>query len=89
VAAELGADLIKTIYSGDVQTFREVVDGCPVPILVAGGTKRADDDAVRVAEETMAAGAAGIVFGRNILQAGNPVRMLERCISIVHPASGR
>ncbi len=86
VAAELGADLIKTIYAGDVESFRQVVDGCHVPVLVAGGSKRTDDDATRVAEETMAAGAAGIVFGRNIFQAGDATGMLHRLLRIVHPA---
>lgn len=87
IAAELGADFIKTIYSGSVQSFREVVSGTPVPILVAGGSKRADADALRIAEEVMAAGAAGLVFGRNIFQATDAADMLERFGAIVHPAA--
>lgn len=84
VAAELGADLIKTVYSGSVETFREVVEACHVPILVAGGSKRDDELAFGLAEDTMAAGAAGIVFGRNIFQAADPRATLERFRGIVH-----
>ncbi len=85
VAAELGADMIKTIYAGDVESFRQVVDGCYVPILMAGGSKRADDDAIRIATDAMTAGAAGIVFGRNIFQADDAVSMLDAFRHIVHP----
>lgn len=85
VAAELGGDLIKTVYSGDIEKFREVVDSTYVPILVAGGSKRAEEDAVKLAQDTMAAGAAGIVFGRNIFQADDMTGALNTFREIVHP----
>ncbi len=87
VAAELGADLIKTVYSGDVETFREVVEATYIPILVAGGSKRADEDALKLAEGTMAAGAAGIVFGRNIFQSEDATAALDAFLWIVHAES--
>jgi fructose-bisphosphate aldolase, class I len=86
VAAELGADFIKTIHSGSVDTFREVVDSCPVPILVAGGAKRDDEDALLLARDTMAAGAAGVVFGRNIFQSSDPAATFRTFHGVVHPA---
>jgi class I fructose-bisphosphate aldolase len=89
VAAELGADFIKTIHSGSVDTFREVVESCPVPILVAGGAKRDDDDALQLARDTMAAGAAGVVFGRNIFQSSESEATFQAFRGIVHPDSVR
>jgi class I fructose-bisphosphate aldolase len=84
VAVELGADLIKTIYAGSIGAFQEVADACNVPILVAGGSKRPDNEAIGLAQEVMAAGAAGIVFGRNIFQAEDSAALLDRLRKIVH-----
>jgi fructose-bisphosphate aldolase, class I len=87
MAAELGADLIKTVYSGSPETFREVTSACHVPILVAGGSKRAEADAFKLAEETIAGGGAGIVFGRNIFQSADVEGTLARFRGIVHPGA--
>jgi len=78
MAAELGADLIKTDYTGDPDTFRQVVRGCPVPVVIAGGPKlETEEDALRMAAEALEAGAIGVVYGRNVIQARNPQRMTE------------
>ncbi len=85
VAAELGADFIKTKYSGSVETFREVTSQCPVPILVAGGSRLSTDaDALKLVEDVIAGGGAGVVFGRNIFQFDDPSSMLKRILERVH-----
>ncbi|HYT00256.1 MAG TPA: 2-amino-3,7-dideoxy-D-threo-hept-6-ulosonate synthase [Thermoplasmata archaeon] len=74
VGAELGADVVKTLYTGTPETFKEVVQGCPVPVVVAGGTKL---DSPRAALEmvagALAGGAAGVSMGRNIFQSKDPI----------------
>ncbi len=84
-AAEIGADAIKTDYSGQKESFESVVDGCPVPILIAGGPKAETVEAsLEMVEGAMQAGAAGVLFGRNIFQARDPVNMLRAIRAIVH-----
>jgi fructose-bisphosphate aldolase/2-amino-3,7-dideoxy-D-threo-hept-6-ulosonate synthase len=69
LGAELGADIIKTNYTGSIDTFKEVTKGCPVPVIVAGGPKvDSDKDVLQMVHDTIAAGAAGISIGRNIFQ---------------------
>ena len=85
VAAELGADFIKTKYSGSVETFREVTSQCPVPILVAGGSRLSTvDGALELVDNVIAGGGAGVVFGRNIFQFDDPAFMLDEIIERVH-----
>jgi fructose-bisphosphate aldolase/2-amino-3,7-dideoxy-D-threo-hept-6-ulosonate synthase len=85
VGAELGADIIKTAYTGDVDSFKEVVRGCPVPVVIAGGPKMATDrDVLRMAAEAMEAGAIGISIGRNVFQHRDPTRMVRALARIVH-----
>ena len=72
MAAELGADVVKTDYSGDVASMRAVVQKCPIPILVLGGSRHASDgQALDVVREVGEAGAAGVFFGRNVFQSKN------------------
>jgi DhnA family fructose-bisphosphate aldolase class Ia len=72
MAAELGADAVKTDYSGDIASMRSVVEECPIPILVLGGSRHASDkQALDVVRDVAAAGAAGVFFGRNVFQAEN------------------
>jgi len=79
MAAELGADAVKTDYSGDPASMRSVVEKCPIPILVLGGSRQASDKhALDVVREVAAAGAAGVFFGRNVFQADNMTRFLEQ-----------
>ena len=85
MAAELGADAIKTDYSGSPSGYAAVTEACHVPILIAGGPKvdsvAASLEMVRGAIE---AGAAGTLLGRNILQAADPAKMLRAIRAIVH-----
>jgi DhnA family fructose-bisphosphate aldolase class Ia len=66
IAVELGADVIKTDYAGSPECMRSVVEACPIPILVLGGSR--NDAALDVVKGVMEAGAAGVFFGRNVFQ---------------------
>jgi predicted phospho-2-dehydro-3-deoxyheptonate aldolase len=84
IGAELGADIVKTVYTGDADTFRRVVVGCPVPIVVAGGPKTDTDEAVlKMAFEVIEAGAIGVTFGRNVFQHPQPDRIVRALSHII------
>ncbi|MGA9511833.1 MAG: hypothetical protein WBV55_24660 [Candidatus Sulfotelmatobacter sp.] len=79
MAVELGADAVKTDYTGDPASMRFVVANCPVPILVLGGSRHSSDtQALDVVREVAAAGAAGVFFGRNVFQADNMSGFLKQ-----------
>lgn len=83
LAAELGADAVKVPYSGNAETFRDVVQGCPVPVLVAGGPRRDSFDAlVQDLEGARRAGARGVSIGRNVFQHADPKAALRRIAAI-------
>ena len=85
VGAELGADIVKVVYTGSVDTFAEVVHGCPVPVVIAGGPKmESDEDIFKMVEGALEAGAAGISIGRNAFQHENPTKMIEALCKMVH-----
>ncbi len=69
LAAELGADVVKTNYTGSIDTFREVVKGTPIPVVIAGGPKLDSDKALlQMVHDAMQAGAKGVSIGRNVFQ---------------------
>ena len=85
IAAELGADLVKCIHPGNEDALRTVIDGCPAPVLVAGGSRAEKSEQAYVrAESAMRAGAVGLVYGRNIYEASDPAAELEHYLQIVH-----
>ena len=85
VGAEIGADFIKTHYTGDSKTFSEVVKSTPVPIVILGGPKREDVKGVLTdVKGAVNAGAIGVAFGRNIWQAEDPIKLLKAVVKIVH-----
>ena len=84
VAAELGADVVKTVYTGDPDSFREVTRGCPVPVVVAGGSKTDDRATLDLIEGAMEGGARGISIGRNAFQHSDPARFVKAAAMIVH-----
>lgn len=85
VGAELGADIIKTVYTGDKNSFREVIRGCPVPVVIAGGPKiENEEDLCKMVRDAMECGAAGISIGRNIFQAKDRVAITRKLCEIVH-----
>jgi class I fructose-bisphosphate aldolase len=84
-AAEVGADLIKTYYTGSGETFAEVVKACPVPVLMSGGAKaKTPLDFLKVVQIIMEAGAAGVVVGRNVFQHENPGAVIKAVMKVVH-----
>lgn len=88
MAAELGADAIKTEYTGDPETMASVVEGCPAPVLVLGGPKiDSENDLIESARGAMTAGAKGVIYGRNIWQATDPSKTSEAVRDVVHNKS--
>jgi class I fructose-bisphosphate aldolase len=85
VSADIGADLVKCIHPGSEEALRSVIEGCTAPVLVAGGSRAEKaEQAYARAESALRAGAAGLVYGRNIYEAPDPAAELERYIKIVH-----
>jgi 3-hydroxy-5-phosphonooxypentane-2,4-dione thiolase len=80
--AELGAQLVKTYYVPE--GFEQVTAGCPVPIVMAGGKKLPERDALKMAYRAIQEGAAGVDMGRNIFQSEMPAAMLRAVASVVH-----
>ena len=81
VAAEQGAHIVKTYYCDN---FEKVVESCPVPIIVAGGKKIPERDALQLTYNAIKAGAVGLDMGRNIWQSDHPVAMIKAARSIIH-----
>ena len=81
IAAEQGAHIVKTYYC---KNFENVVDSCPVPIIIAGGKKIPELEALQLTYDAIKAGAVGVDMGRNIWQSENPVPMIRAVRSIVH-----
>ena len=85
LGAELGADVIKTNYTGDVETFKEVVRGCYVPVIIAGGPKvETVREVLQMVHDSIKAGGAGLSIGRNVFQHENPTKMVKALSAIVH-----
>ena len=82
ICAELGAHYIKTYYVE--KDFETVTASCPVPIVIAGGKKLPELDALRMAYNAINQGAAGVDMGRNIFQSESPVAMIKAVRSVVH-----
>ena len=82
IIAELGAQLVKTYYCEE--GFEDVVAGCPVPIIMAGGKKLPELAALEMASRAVRAGAAGVDMGRNIFQSAAPAAMLVAVRAVVH-----
>ena len=84
IGAECGADIVKTVYTGDVDSFSKVVKSTPVPIVIAGGPKaKSDLDILQMTEDAMKAGAKGVTYGRNIFAHKNPQQMVQALAGII------
>jgi putative autoinducer-2 (AI-2) aldolase len=81
IAAEMGAHIVKTYYCED---FEKVVATCPVPIVIAGGKKIAERDALQLAHDGVNSGAVGVDMGRNIFQSDSPAGMIKAVRAVVH-----
>jgi predicted phospho-2-dehydro-3-deoxyheptonate aldolase len=85
VGAEVGADIVKVNYPGSPDFFQEVVAGCPVPVVIAGGEKlESDADLLQMVADSVAAGGAGASIGRNAFQHADPEGMVRAISMIVH-----
>jgi predicted phospho-2-dehydro-3-deoxyheptonate aldolase len=85
VGAEMGADVVKTNYTGDPDSFKRVIKGCPVPVLAAGGLRTStDNELLENIAGAMEAGAGGVAIGRNVFMHENPTAMVRRICAVVH-----
>ncbi len=85
VGAELGADVVKVNYTGSTEGFREVVEGCPVPVVIAGGEKvETDEELLQMIAGALSAGASGASIGRNAFQHADPEGMIQAISMMVH-----
>jgi DhnA family fructose-bisphosphate aldolase class Ia len=84
-AAEMGADYVKTFYTGDPESMHRVVEGATVPVIILGGDRATDDDSlVRQVCDALAAGVAGVAFGRNIWTHADPAAITKRLVEAIH-----
>ncbi|HEY0088926.1 MAG TPA: 2-amino-3,7-dideoxy-D-threo-hept-6-ulosonate synthase [Candidatus Lokiarchaeia archaeon] len=84
VGAELGADIVKTNWTGDPDSFKEVVDGCMVPVIIAGGEKSGIKEILEITKQSIEVGGAGVAYGRNIFQAEDSTKVVRALYLIVH-----
>ncbi|TMI59463.1 fructose-bisphosphate aldolase [Candidatus Bathyarchaeota archaeon] len=85
---ELGADIVKTNYTGDVESFRSVIKSVKAPVVVAGGPKAgSESEALQLVSDSIKAGAAGVSIGRNVFQHRQPTLMTRALVEIVHDGS--
>jgi len=85
VGVELGADIVKVPYTGSIESFTEVVQGCPVPVVIAGGPKMdSDEDIFKMVEGALQAGASGLSIGRNAFQHEKPDKIVQALSKMVH-----
>jgi predicted phospho-2-dehydro-3-deoxyheptonate aldolase len=85
VGAELGADIVKVVYTGSPETFAQVVAGCPVPVVIAGGPKmNSDKEIFLMVEGALKAGAVGASIGRHAFQHKTPEKMVQALCRMVH-----
>ncbi|MEM0122870.1 MAG: 2-amino-3,7-dideoxy-D-threo-hept-6-ulosonate synthase [Conexivisphaerales archaeon] len=88
LGGELGADIVKAPYTGNIDTFSEVVRGSHVPVAIAGGPKLSNiEDVFRMAKDAMKAGAVGVTFGRNIFQDPRPDAVVRSLAKIIFDGS--
>ena len=88
VGDEMGADIVKVSYTGSEETFKEVVSGCSVPVVIAGGPKMdSDRDILEMVSGSIEAGGAGVSIGRNVFQHKDPTRMVRAISAIVNDDS--
>jgi fructose-bisphosphate aldolase/2-amino-3,7-dideoxy-D-threo-hept-6-ulosonate synthase len=84
LAEELGADLVKTGYSGDPDSFEHVVESTRLPVVIAGGSKGTDRETVEAVRGVMDAGGAGVSMGRSVFQHDDPEAIARAVSGVVH-----
>lgn len=85
VGDEMGADIVKVSYTGSKETFREVIEGCSIPVVIAGGEKMdSDRDILEMVKGSIEAGGAGVSIGRNVFQHKDPKSMVQAISAVVN-----
>ncbi len=85
VGAELGADIVKTNYTGDIDSFKDVVKGCPAPVIIAGGPQMdTEAELLEMIHDSLQAGGRGVAIGRNVFQADDPTSTVANISKVVH-----
>jgi predicted phospho-2-dehydro-3-deoxyheptonate aldolase len=85
IGAELGADIIKANFTGSVESFKTVIESCPVPVVIAGGPKcKTSQEVLETTQDALKAGAIGLSIGRNVFQHEKPALMVKALSEIVH-----
>ncbi len=84
VGCEMGADIVKVSYTGSPESFSQVVEGCTVPVVIAGGAKMdSERDILEMVKGSIDAGGAGVSIGRNVFQHKDPARMVRAMAAII------
>ena len=85
ISGEIGADIVKSVWSGSIAAMQAIAASCPAPIFVAGGAKKDRlEDVLKLAEDALVSGCRGLVFGRNIYQSDDPAGVLAALRAVVH-----
>ncbi|MBY9005534.1 MAG: 2-amino-3,7-dideoxy-D-threo-hept-6-ulosonate synthase [Candidatus Lokiarchaeota archaeon] len=85
VGAELGADIVKTNYTGDIDSFKYIIKSVHTPVIIAGGPKMdTTKELLQMLYDSIQAGGAGVAFGRNVFQAKDPTKIVSAIAKIVH-----
>lgn len=85
IAAELGADIVKVTYPGSARSFARVVDGCPIPVIIAGGEKISNEATLfGIIKDSLEGGGSGVAVGRNAFGHSSPAKMIRAIAALVH-----
>jgi len=84
VGYEMGADIIKTSYTGSPESFKKVTEVSAVPVVIAGGSKMSDVEMIDLVNDAITAGASGVAIGRNVFQHKNPEAMVKALRRVIH-----
>ena len=84
LAEELGADVVKTSYSGDAESFRHVVESTRLPVVIAGGSRGTDRETIEMVRGTIDAGGSGVSMGRSIFQHEDPEAITRAIAAVLH-----
>ncbi|MBW1833769.1 MAG: fructose-bisphosphate aldolase, partial [Deltaproteobacteria bacterium] len=88
VGNEMGADIVKVSYTGSIDSFKEVVEGCSVPVVIAGGAKMdSDQEILEMVKGSIDAGGSGVSIGRNVFQHRDPKQMVKAISAVVNDKS--
>jgi fructose-bisphosphate aldolase/2-amino-3,7-dideoxy-D-threo-hept-6-ulosonate synthase len=85
VGAEMGADIVKSNYTGDIDSFKYIIKSVPIPVIIAGGPKMDTiPDLLQMVYDSIQAGGAGVAFGRNVFQSEDPTKIVNALSKIIH-----